>query len=154
MATTTTRRSTRRAHILGAIALVGAASPGKSYAAAPQREHTIEAIKSSVELNQNDGSRATVLVTVVNRAHEPDRLDSALSPVAEHVVIQISAAPVGRFPEIPPAGSQDIRLDLTGIKPELRIGIKFPVVLIFERAAVLRVDVAALESPRVPPEPC
>ena len=137
-------RNGRRAWILAAIVLAGAASLGNGYAAPPRREHTIEAIKFSVVLNQQDRSRAMVLVTVVNRAGEPDRLDSALSPVAQHVAVQISGAEMGSFPEIPPGGSQDIRLDLTGIKPELRIGLAFPVVLIFQKAAILRVDVTPL----------
>jgi copper(I)-binding protein len=147
-----TTRSTRRAYILGAIVLAGAASIRKTYAESPRREHTIEAIKSAVHLNQEDHSRAMVLLTVVNRAGEPDRLDSALSPVAQHVHVQISGAEAGSFPEIPPGGSQEIQLELTGIKPDLRVGLEFPVVLIFQKAAVLRVDVMALENSSVPPE--
>ena len=119
--------------------------------ATPRRDHTIEAIKFSVVLNQQDHSRATVMVTIVNRGGEPDRLDSALSPVAQHVAVQISGAEMGSFPEIRPDGSQDIRLDLTGIKPELRIGLAFHVVLVFQKAAILRVDVTPLESTSILP---
>jgi copper(I)-binding protein len=129
-------------------ALAGIADIGESHAAQKRREHTIEALNSSVDLDRQDPSRATVAVTVVNRGSEPDRLDSALSPVAKRVEAHISGAPPGSFPEIAPAASQDIRLDLIGINPQLRPGLKFPIVLIFDKAAILRVDVALLEGTR------
>jgi copper(I)-binding protein len=144
----TIRARSRREWFLGVLALAGTAGIGETHGAQQRREHTIEALNAAVDLDRQDASRATVAVTVVNRGSEPDRLDSALSPVAKRVEAHVSAAPPGPFPEIAPATSQDIRLDLIGVNPPLRPGLKFPIVLIFEKAAILRVDVALLEGTR------
>src|SRR5438105_370724 len=84
------RARSRREWFLGVLALAGTAAIGESHAAQQGREHTIEALNSSVDLDRQDLSRATVAVTVVNRGSEPDRLDSALSPVAKGVEAHVS----------------------------------------------------------------
>jgi len=84
---------------------------------------------------------AVAHVTVTNRANKPDRLESALSPVARSVELKAEAAAQGDTSIIAPGKFRDLHLSLTGINQGLPANKRFPLVLIFENAGVIRIDI-------------
>jgi len=109
-----------------------------------QCSRNVEITNASVELTPGDPSKATALVTVVNRGEQSDQFQSALSTVAPHVELADGS---GADVALPPNSTRQLRLVLSGVNQKLSIGSQFPLVLIFQIACMARVDVRVIQTP-------
>jgi periplasmic copper chaperone A len=122
------------------------------------------------------GAGAPLQMRIVNEGAEADRLLSASSPVASSVQVSgVTEVPGGQVlvvegepvapaaatsrgaratpspaPAPAAAGAREAQIVLTGLREDIRAGLNYEVVLVFERAGEIRLDVpvGSTEEPR------
>src|SRR6266851_2802677 len=121
--------------------LFGLLAPGWARAVELPHPDNITISDAWAEFITARAESATAHVTVNNHGLTPDRLESALSPVARHVKLRPEGAASSNPTIIGAGATRELALSLTGIDQRLTLNKRFPLVLIFEHAGVIRVDI-------------
>lgn len=103
------------------------------------------------------GATAPLQMRIVNEGATADRLVSASSTWASSVSVTGTTDLPGGLaivvgdPASAPAGARTAQIELVGLKDNLRAGLTYPVVLVFERAGPISLDVP-IDNPTTPRE--
>jgi copper(I)-binding protein len=105
---------------------------------------------------ETEGSRAVLHVTITNTAPKADRLVRASTLMAEKVAIWDQLGKQGRGLTIPGRaefvlGVDVPRIELIGLSTILRPNSNFGLLLVFEQAGKVRIDVAVVQTPGANP---
>ena len=144
-------------HVAVVSGLACALLPGLSPAAEVKRKGSIELSQAWARSKPGDAKTATAYVKISNLGEDADRFESAVTPVAERVELKDSGTLGGGVRirddggmEVPPGTTTEMKpgslhFVLSSVNQPLRVGAQFPIVLFFEKAGPIRIDVDVRE---------
>jgi copper(I)-binding protein len=110
-------------------------------------------------VHETSGARAVLHVTIANTAARADRLVRGSTPIAEKVAIWDQLGNEGSGLSIPGRAEFVMgsivgyvpRIELIGLTKSLQAQTTFKLLLVFERAGKIGVDVTVVEAPKAKP---